>query len=88
MATKSINKIGKNSINSVKNVNKFVIDTTEMIVDETLDRTADWQKVTEKAIHGGFKMVKSQSDLTFKALETLKRQLIKGQERLAKRSSK
>jgi len=89
MATKSIKKIKNSGVrSSVKGLNNFIIDTSEMIVDETLDRAAAWQNVTEKAIHGGFKLAKTQSDLTFKALETLKRQWKKGQKKFTERVSK
>ncbi len=88
MATKSTKKIDLNSIKkSTKNVNNFILDTTELIVDETLDRTAAWQEVADKAIKGGFKLVEKQTDITFKALETLKKQWIKGQKNFRQRTS-
>ena len=87
MATKRKNN--KKSIkNTAKNVNNFVLDTAEMLVDESFDRTAAWQEVTKKAIAGGFKLAKTQSDLTFKALETFKRQWLKGQTRFNESLSK
>ena len=86
MATKSKNIIDVESIkDSTKNVNNFIIDTTEMIVDETLDRTAAWQNLADKAIKGGFKLAETQADITFKALETLKKQWFKGQKNFRQR---
>jgi len=89
MATKSIKKANKTTVkSSVSTVNNFVLDTAELIVDETLDRASAWQDVTEKEIYGGFKLAKAQSDLTFKALETLKRQWSRGQEKFMTRIAK
>ena len=86
MATKSSNKISLSKIkNSTKEVNNFIIDTTEMIVDETLERTNAWQNVADKAIKGGFKLIETQTDITFKALETLKKQWIKGRKNFSQR---
>ena len=88
MATKTKNIIDLGIIkDSTKNVNNFILDTTEMIVDETLDRTAAWQNVADKAIKGGFKLVETQTDITFKAFETLKKQWIKGQKNFRERTS-
>jgi len=86
MATKAKNKIDTKNIKlRAKKVNNFIIDTTDMIVDETLDRTAAWQNVADKAIKGGFKLADKQSDLTFKALETLKKQFLRGQKNFWKK---
>lgn len=70
-----------------KKMNNFFVDTTELIVDETLERTAAWQDVADKAIKGGLKLVEKQTDLTFKALETLKKQWIKGQKNFSDRAN-
>ncbi len=88
MATKTNNTFDIKTIKTTtKKVNSFLIDTTEMIVDETLDRTAAWQNVADKAIKGGFKLASTQADITFKALETLKKQWIKGQKNFRTRVS-
>ncbi len=88
MATKSKNKINLEVIkDSTKNVNDFILDTTEMIVGETLDRAAAWQNVADKAIKGGFKLSEIQADITFKALETIKKQWVKGQKNFRERTS-
>ncbi len=88
MATKSTKKVDLKTIKqSTKKVNDFIIDTTQLVVDETLDRTAAWQMVAEKAIKGGFKLAETQADITFKALETLKKQWIKGQKNFRQRTS-
>lgn len=68
--------------NTVKGVNKFVLDTTEEVLDETLVRTEDWQAVGHKAIQGGIKIAAKQQDLVFDALETLKKQILKGKKKV------
>lgn len=83
MATKAKNKFDIKD--STQKINKFFIDTTELIVDESIERTAAWQNVADKAIKGGFKLADKQSDLTFKALETLKHQWLKGQKNFVER---
>jgi len=67
--------------NTVKSVNKFILDTTEEVLDATLERTEDWQLVGEKAIQGGIKVAAKQQDLVFDALEALKKQIKKGKKR-------
>jgi len=71
----------KNFRNTIKGFNKFILDTTEEVLDETLNRTEDWQMVGEKAIKGGIKVAAKQQDLMFDALEALKKQIKKGQKR-------
>ena len=68
--------------NNVKGINKFVLDTTEDALDETLNRVEDWQTVGEKVIHGGLKIAAKQQDLVFDALEMMKKQIKKGKKRV------
>lgn len=68
--------------NTVKSINKFILDTTEDILDETLERAEDWQVVGQKAIKGGIKIAAKQQDLVFDALETAKKQIVKGKKRV------
>lgn len=67
---------------TVKNINKLVLDTTEEVLDETLVRAQDWQAVGQKAIKGGIKVVAKQQDLMFDALEVAKKQIVKGKKRV------
>ena len=71
----------KNFRNTVKSINKFMLDTTEEIIDESFERTADWQEVGQKALKGGVKIVAKQQDLMFDALEAAKKQILKGKKR-------
>ncbi len=72
----------KNVRNTIKSVNKFILDTTEDVLDETLERTEDWQSVGQKAMQGGIKVAAKQQDLIFDALEALKKQIRKGKTRV------
>ena len=70
------NKFAKVDIKSTaKNLNNFAFETTEVVVDEIIEKSAQWQKVADKAIKAGLKLSANQQDLTFKALETMKGQL-------------
>jgi len=86
MATKKANNKNTFSLkgikNSIKSFNKFILDTTEDILDETIERAEDWQEVGHKAIKGGIKVVAKQQDLVFDALETAKKQVIKSKKRV------
>lgn len=64
--------------------NKFVIDTTEEVVDMGIKRTADWQIVAEKAIKGGLKVSAKQQDLVFDAIESAKGQILNGSKIMSK----
>ena len=61
---------------TAKNLNNFAFETTEVVVEDILDKSAQWQKVADKAIKAGLKLSANQQDLTFKALESMKGQLI------------
>ena len=87
MAKKKINKTEEyNLTNAIKattkNVNAFVIETSEEVIDTAIERSLQWQEVSEKAIKGGLKLAEIQQDVVFKALETVKGSLIKGSRRL------
>jgi len=68
--------------NSVKNINKFFLDTTEDVLEETIERAEDWQMVGQKAINSGIKIAAKQQDLMFDALEVAKKQIIKSKNRV------
>ena len=86
MANKKANNKSMFSLNNVRNtiksVNKFVLDTTEDVLDETLERAEDWQEVGQKAIEGGIKVAAKQQDLMFDTLEALKNQMVNGKKRV------
>ena len=60
---------------TAKNLNNFAFETTEVVVDEIITKSAQWQKVADKAIKAGLKLSANQQDLTFKTLETVKGQM-------------
>lgn len=86
MAKKKINKTEEyNLTNAIKlttkNVNAFVIETSEEVIDTAIERSMQWQEVSEKAIKGGLKLAEMQQDVVFKALESVKGSLIRGSRR-------
>lgn len=86
MATKTTNKkANKSSVEQIKNtskeINNFIINTSEVIIDEALVKTTEWQGVADRAIKGGLKLTAKNQDLFFSALELMKGQLINGKER-------
>lgn len=81
MATKRAKNIKKetpkaNSITrTAKELNNFVYETSEVLVDEAFETGAQWQGVAEKAIKGGLKLAENQTDVMFKVLESMKKQI-------------
>ena len=62
MATKATNKKENNkSIETIKkttkDLNNFVLGTSEVIIDEALEKTTEWQNVADKAIKAGFESI-------------------------------
>lgn len=86
MATKKANNTNTFSFkgfrDTVKSINKFFLDTTESVLEETLERAEDWQLVGQKAINGGIQIAAKQQDLMFDALEAAKNQMVKGKKRV------
>lgn len=74
---KGINKIKE----TTKDVNNFVLETSETLVEGTLKTSEEWTAVTEKAVKGGLKLVETQQEIVFETLETLKGQIIEGRKR-------
>lgn len=68
--------------NTIKSINKFFLDTTEGVLEETLERAGDWQMIGQKAINGGIKVAAKQQDLMFDALEVAKKQIVKSKKRV------
>ena len=75
--------IGKTK-NTVKKANDFALNTTENTVLETISFIGQWQKVADKAIKGGLKLLNNQHDLVFNTLETAKCQLTHSKNRFSK----
>lgn len=64
--------------------NEFALNTTEEVVLGTINAAGQWQKVTDKALKGGLKLMANQQDLVFSALEMFKGQVINGKKRMNK----
>lgn len=77
-----------NAIDTTKKVakqtNEFALNTTEEVVLETINIAGQWQKVTDKALKGGLKLMANQQDLVFTTLEMFKGQMIQSKKRLTK----
>lgn len=82
--TDTINNAVTTAKNSIKKANNFALNTTEDVVLETITIASEWQKVTDKALKGGVKLMENQQNLMFDALETLKVQLLDGKKKLRK----
>ena len=74
----------ENMMNNVKDLNQFILDTTETLVDGALKNGEQWQGVAAKATKGGLELTAKQTDIFFTTLETLKRQFTKNAPRFRK----
>lgn len=91
--TKKVNKrTVKSTVNTAinttkkvaKQTNEFALNTTEDVVLETINVAGQWQKVTDKALKGGLKLMANQQDLMFTTLEMFKGQMINSKKRFTK----
>ena len=69
---------------SLNKANDYALNTTEDVVTETITMASQWQKVTEKALKGGVKLLANQQDLVFNTLEMFKSQLLDGKKKIRK----
>ncbi len=79
-----INKALQTTKKAVANANDFALTTTETVVTEGIEITAQWQTVTETAIKGGLKLASNQQDLVFDVLTSVKKQYKDGKKRFTK----
>lgn len=64
--------------------NETALVKTEEIVTTSLEITAQWQTVAEKALKGGLKLAANQQDLIFDILNEVKGDLKNGRKRFNK----
>lgn len=69
-------------------LNDFMVDTSDKLIDEAIVRSEQWQTVGAKAIKGGLKLVSGQQDIVFDTLETIKGQYTDGRKRFKNLFSK
>ncbi len=85
---KSVKATVTTVLNTTKNVasktNDFALNTTEDVVLGTINVAGQWQKVTDKALKGGLKLMANQQDLVFTTLEMFKSQMINSKKRFTK----
>ncbi len=81
-----------NSVNTAKkvakNANTNVYNTTQDVVDFSIQRGTEWQGITEKAIKGGLKLAANQQDMLFDTLFSVKSQIKHGRKRMSALFSK
>lgn len=82
--TAKISEAVQTAKESAKKANEVALNTTEDVVTETINIASQWQKVTEKALKGGVKLLDNQQNIVFDALETYKNHIVKGSKRLRK----
>ena len=82
--TETINNAIGTTKKTAKKANEFALNTTETTVLETISFIGQWQKVTDKALKGGLKLMNNQQDLVFNTLETAKGQLVESKNRFSK----
>ena len=64
--------------------NEIALNTTETVITEALDVTAQWQTVAQKAIKGSLKLAANQQNIVFDALTTIKGQMKDSKKRFKK----
>ena len=52
-----------------REINDFVLEASENVVEATIERSEQWQDVSQKAIKGGLKLAAAQQDIVFDALK-------------------
>ena len=82
--TKSVSKVIETVKTSAKKANDLALNTTEDVVTETITIASQWQKVTDKALKGGVKLLDNQQNLVFDALETYKSHFVNGKKKMSK----
>ena len=82
--TEKVSNVVATAKTSAKKINEYALNTTEEVVTETITIAEQWQKVTDKALKGGVKLMENQQNLIFDTLETVKTQLIDGKKKLKK----
>lgn len=58
--------------NQVTNLNNAALQTTEKLVDNTLNIAQQWQNLFAKAMKGGVTLLSKQQDMTLSTLEAIK----------------
>ena len=67
-----------------KNANELALTQTEAAITQSLEVTAQWQKVAEHAIKSGLKLSSKQQDLVFEILNEVKADIKEGKKRFSK----
>lgn len=73
-----------NSKQIATKANDYALNTTETVVTESLEITAQWQQVADKALRGGFQLAENQQDIFFDILTEVKGHVKRGKKRFSK----
>lgn len=73
---------------TVNEINDFVLEASEEVVEGMVERTNQWQDVASKAIKGSLKLAANQQNMMFETLDTLKGQVQTSRNRFKKLFSK
>lgn len=79
-----VNTVLDTTKKAANQTNEFALNTTEEVLLGAIKVAGQWQKVTDKALKGGLKLMASQQDLVFTSLEMFKGQMINSKKRLTK----
>jgi len=64
-----------------KEMNDFMLENSEALVNEAIVRGEQWQDVAAKAVKGGLKLTANTQDIVFDTLDSLKGQFKDGSKR-------
>ena len=78
----NITKVVDRVIEGAKEVNDFMLDNSDELINEAVVRGEQWQDVAAKAVKGGLKLTANTQDIVFDTLETLKSQVQNGRSRM------
>lgn len=62
----------------VQQFNNKSLKFANEVIDESINTGTEWQKILEKGLTGGVKLLEKQQDIVFDSLEELKKQTVDG----------
>jgi hypothetical protein len=77
-----LNKVVDKVKEGAKDMNEFMLENTDALVKEAVERSEQWQNVAAKAVKGGLKLTANTQDIVFDTLDTLKGQIKEGRTRI------
>jgi len=68
----------------IKSANDMALDISEDVLDGSISRGEEWQKIAEKSVKGGLKLMVRQQDMFFDTLEIAKGEYLRNRKRFSK----